>query len=180
MPFSLIPGRVDVACGPQHVALTPGIPPDLFPPLPCPDIASGTLHLVFPPLLQPTPRFNRWFGQIVMVLHWTGCENFPTRHKIRSTSSTGQNLWADKWVSILLVQETNGMISLELFLPWPQGLLARVLKEQYASLIYTTLLVDKVFLTIFFSYRLLVCILKWLRRKYAKVRHSSTLTSHRL
>lgn len=28
MPFSLIPGSVDVACGPQHVALTPGIPPD--------------------------------------------------------------------------------------------------------------------------------------------------------
>ena len=23
MPFSLIPGRADVACGPQHVALTP-------------------------------------------------------------------------------------------------------------------------------------------------------------
>ena len=68
-----------------------------FPPLPCPDIASGTLHLVFPPLLQPTPSFNRWFGQIVMVLHLTGCENFPTRHKIRSSSSTRpENLWADK------------------------------------------------------------------------------------
>ena len=64
-----------------------------FPPLPCPDIASGTLHLV----LQPTPRFNRWFGQIVMVLHLTGCENFPTRHKIRSSSSTRpENLMADK------------------------------------------------------------------------------------
>ena len=68
-----------------------------FPPLPRPGIASGTLHLVFPPLLQPTPRFNRWFGQIVMVLHLIGCENFPTGHKIRLSSSTGpKNLWADK------------------------------------------------------------------------------------
>ena len=116
-----------------------------FPPLPSPDIALGTLHLVFPPLLQ----LNRWFEQIVMVLHLTACENFPTRHKIRSSSSTRpENLWADKWVSILLAQETNGMISLELFLPWPQGPLARVLKEQYAFMIYTTLLVNKVFLTI--------------------------------
>ena len=68
-----------------------------FPPLPCPDIASGTLHLVFPPLLQPTPSFNRWFGEIVMVLHLIGFENFPTRHKKRSSSSTGpENLWADE------------------------------------------------------------------------------------
>ena len=72
-------------------------PSQLLAILPCPDIASGTLHLVFPPLLQPTPRFNRWFGQIVTVLHLTGFENFPTRHKIRSSSSTGpENLWADK------------------------------------------------------------------------------------
>ena len=56
-----------------------------FPPLPCPDIASGTLHLVFPPLLQPIPRFNRWFGQIVMVLHLTGLKTFQldTRYKGR-------------------------------------------------------------------------------------------------
>ena len=43
----------------------------------------------FDPLLQPNPSFVRWLGHIVMVRKLSLLLNFPARHKISSTSSSG-------------------------------------------------------------------------------------------